>query len=79
MPEDGIEPTRVVYIPGTFYRYANANYAILELLVEDRLGKPFEDFVQAAVLDRLGVAFSSYHQPLPKESGFIRSLVRAPW
>ncbi len=67
MPEDGIEPTRVVQVPGTGYRYANADYAILELLVEDRLGQPFEDFMQATVLDRLGMAHSSYHQPLPQD------------
>jgi CubicO group peptidase (beta-lactamase class C family) len=67
MPEDDIEATRVVNVPGTSYRYANADYAILELLVEDRLGQPFEDFMQAAVLDRLGMTFSSYHQPLPKD------------
>lgn len=67
MPEDDIESTRVVNIPGTSYRYTNADYAILELLVEDRLGQPFEDFVQATVLDRLGMAWSSYHQPLPPD------------
>lgn len=66
MPEDGIEPTRVVIVPGTHYRYTNADYAILELLVEDRLGQPFDDFVQDAVLDRLGMVMSSYHQPLPQ-------------
>jgi CubicO group peptidase (beta-lactamase class C family) len=66
MPEDNIEPTRVVNVPGTSYHYINADYAILELLVEDCLGQPFEDFMQVAVLDRLGLAFSSYHQPLPQ-------------
>jgi len=66
MEEDGIEPTRVVNIPGTSYRYTNADYAILELLVQDRIGQPFEDFMQAVVLDRLGMSFSSYHQPLPQ-------------
>ena len=67
MPEDDIEPTRVVDVPGTLFRYANADYAILELFVEDQLGQPFEDFVQAAVLDRLGMELSSYHQPLPQD------------
>jgi CubicO group peptidase (beta-lactamase class C family) len=67
MPEDGTEPTRVASVPGTLYRYANADYAILELLLEDRLGQPFEDFVQAAVLDRLGMELSSFHQPLPRD------------
>jgi CubicO group peptidase (beta-lactamase class C family) len=67
MPEDSIEPTRVVTVPGTSYRYANADYAILELLIQDRLDKSFEDFVQDAILDRLGMSFSSYHQPLPQD------------
>lgn len=67
LPEDGIEPTRVVQVPGTSYRYANADYAILELLVEDRLDQPFEDFMQEAVLDRLGMSLSSYQQPLPQD------------
>jgi CubicO group peptidase (beta-lactamase class C family) len=67
LPEDDIEPTRVVSVPGTSYRYTNADYAILELLVQDRLDQPFEDFMQATVLDRLGMAFSSYHQPLPPD------------
>jgi CubicO group peptidase (beta-lactamase class C family) len=66
LPEDGIEPTRVMNIPGTSYRYTNADYAILELLVEDLFDQPFEDFMQAVVLDRLGMSFSSYHQPLPQ-------------
>jgi CubicO group peptidase (beta-lactamase class C family) len=66
MPEDDIEATRVGTVPGTSYHYANADYAILELLVEDRLDQPFEDFMQIAILDRLGMAHSSYHQPLPQ-------------
>ena len=65
MPEDDIAPTRVTTVPGTSYRYANADYAIIELLLEDRVGRPFEDIVQTAVLDRLGMASSSYRQPLP--------------
>ena len=66
LPEDDIEPTRVVTVPGTAYRYANADYAILELLVKDRTGQSFEDFMQDTLLDRLGMAHSSYHQPLPE-------------
>jgi CubicO group peptidase (beta-lactamase class C family) len=67
MPQDDIEPTRVVNVPGSSYRYTNADYAILELLVEDRLDRPFEDLMQAAVLDRLGMECSSYRQPLPQD------------
>ncbi len=66
IPEDDIKPTCVVNVPGTSYRYTNADYAILELLVEDRLDQPFEDFMQEVVLNRLGMAYSSYQQPLPQ-------------
>jgi len=71
IPEDDIEPTRVVAVPGSSYRYTNADYAILELLVEDRINQPFEDFMQVAVLDRLGLTYSSYHQPLPPDLGVL--------
>jgi CubicO group peptidase (beta-lactamase class C family) len=67
LPEDYIMPVRVTQVPGTSYRYANADYGILELLIEDRLGQPFDDFMQAAVLDRFDMAHSSYHQPLPPD------------
>ncbi len=71
LPEDGIQATRVASVPGSGFRYTNADYAILELLVEDRISQPFEDFMQAAVLDRLGMAYSSYRQPQP---GRLRAL-----
>jgi CubicO group peptidase (beta-lactamase class C family) len=66
MPQDDIEPTRVTEVPGTSHRYANADYAILELLVEDCTGQPFADFMQASVLNRLDMRMSSYHQALPQ-------------
>jgi CubicO group peptidase (beta-lactamase class C family) len=67
MPEDNIQPTCVVNVHGTNYHYTNADYAILELLVEDHLGQPFADFMQSALLDRIGMAYSSYRQPLPAD------------
>jgi CubicO group peptidase (beta-lactamase class C family) len=66
LPEDGIAPTRVAAVPGSAYRYTNADYAILELLVQDRLHQPFAEFMQGTALDRLGMASSSYRQPLPR-------------
>lgn len=65
IPEHGTQSTRVVNVPGSSYHYANADYAILELLVEDRIGRPFADLMQAVVLDRLNMQNSSYQQPLP--------------
>lgn len=58
-------PVQVVAIPGTRYRYANADFAIVELLVRDVTGKPFEEFMDSSVLGPLGLAASTYLQPLP--------------
>ncbi len=58
-------PTRVTAVPGSRYRYANADYAILELLVRDVTGEPFAAFMAQRVLEPLGLASSTYEQPLP--------------
>jgi CubicO group peptidase (beta-lactamase class C family) len=60
-------PTFVAAVPGTSYNYANANYAILELLVEDVTQTPFVTFMEQTVLEPLGLASMTYEQPLPVE------------
>jgi CubicO group peptidase (beta-lactamase class C family) len=60
-------PTFVATAPGTQYNYANANYAILELLVEDVTQIPFVTFMEQTVLEPLGLASMTYQQPLPVE------------
>jgi CubicO group peptidase (beta-lactamase class C family) len=62
---DGV--TRVTMVPGTKFRYANADYAILALLVVDVTQKPFSEFMQETVLGPLGMTSSTYEQPLPEE------------
>ena len=62
---DADGPARVTDIPGSHYRYANADFAIVELLVRDATGVPFEAFMQETVLDPLEMASSTYVQPLP--------------
>ena len=58
-------PTFVATVPGTSYNYANANYAILELLVEDVIQTPFATFMAEAVLKPLGLTSMTYQQPMP--------------
>ncbi len=60
-------PTRVTAVPGSRYRYANADYAILELLVGDVTGEPFAALMARRVLEPLGMSSSTYEQPLPPE------------
>jgi CubicO group peptidase (beta-lactamase class C family) len=59
--------TYVAMIPGSEYRYANADYAIVELLVEDVMVKPFPEFMRETVLDPLGMTSSTFEQPLPED------------
>jgi len=56
---------RVTEVPGAEYRYANLGYGIVELLVEDVTQQPFETFMQQTVLDPMGMASSTFEQPLP--------------
>jgi CubicO group peptidase (beta-lactamase class C family) len=68
--EPGIDvdgPTRVTAVPGSQYRYANADYAILELLIRDVTGKPFPAFMRETILGPLEMTSSTYEQPLPPD------------
>jgi CubicO group peptidase (beta-lactamase class C family) len=60
-------PARVARVPGSEYRYANADYAILELLLHDVTGKPFPRILWETVLEPLGMDSSTYEQPLPPD------------
>jgi CubicO group peptidase (beta-lactamase class C family) len=68
--EPGVDvdgPTRVTMVPGTEFHYANADYAILGLLMADVTQKPLPEFVGETVLGPLGMASSTLEQPLPEE------------
>ena len=60
-------PTRVTAFPGSQYRYANADYAIVELLIRDVTGKSFPTFMRETILEPLGMTSSTYEQPLPSD------------
>ncbi|MEO5722378.1 MAG: serine hydrolase domain-containing protein [Chthoniobacterales bacterium] len=49
--------------PGRKWKYSGGGYAILQLLVEDISGEPFEDFMQRTVLQPLGMSHSSFVAP----------------
>ena len=58
-------PVRVDFIPGTKFRYSGGGVTIEQLLMMDASGKPFPVLLREAVLDKIGMADSSYEQPLP--------------
>jgi CubicO group peptidase (beta-lactamase class C family) len=52
-------------VPGSQHRYSRGGYDITQQLLMDVAAEPFEDFMQIAVLDPLGMMHSSFRQPLP--------------
>lgn len=51
---------QVGYEPGTEWRYSGGGYAILQLLIEEVSGEPFEGYMQRTIFRPLGMTRSSY-------------------
>ena len=47
--------------PGTAWRYSGGGYALLQLLIEDLSGEPFEAYMQRVVFRPLGMVHSTFH------------------
>jgi CubicO group peptidase (beta-lactamase class C family) len=58
-------PVRVDLLPGTKFRYSGGGTTIVQLALQDVLGKPFPEIMKAAVIDRLALKNSTFEQPLP--------------
>lgn len=54
---------RVGMTPGEQFKYSGGGYSLLQLLVEDVTGEPFEIYMQRAVLQPLAMNNSSYLDP----------------
>lgn len=52
-------------VPGSRWRYSGGGYSVMQQLVMDVTGQPFETVAEELVLKPLGMKHSSYHQPLP--------------
>jgi len=66
-PPLNIPPARIDYLPGSAFRYANAGFSALQILAEDASGQCYPDFAKAVLFDVLGMKYSTFEQPLPKE------------
>ena len=55
--------------PGTEFRYSGSHYAVLEQLLTDVTGTPFDRLMATLVLEPLGMTDSSYNQDFPYEQG----------
>ena len=56
---------RSVAPPGTRVEYSGGGFQILQALVEDVTGQPFATLMRSTLLDPLGMACSTFEQPLP--------------
>jgi CubicO group peptidase (beta-lactamase class C family) len=59
------EAVRVTVAPGTKYEYSGGGTTIMQLLLTDVTQLPFPEIMRTYVLDRVGMKFSTYEQPLP--------------
>src|ERR1700722_13955291 len=64
-PPANTAPIRVEYVPGTKFRYSGGGVTIEQQLVIDVTGKPFPQYMRETVFDKIGMADSTYEQPLP--------------
>lgn len=60
------EPVRVDLAPGSAWRYSGGGYSIVQLMMSEASGQPFDQYMKAAVLDPLGMVQSSFVAPLPR-------------
>jgi CubicO group peptidase (beta-lactamase class C family) len=59
-------PIRVDFVPGSQERYSGGGVTIEQLLMMDVTGKAFPNLMRESVLEKIGMADSSYDQPLPE-------------
>jgi len=60
-------PIRVDAIPGSLYRYSGGGYMIIQQLMEDMTGLPFDELARQIVFEPWGMSTSTMETPLPEE------------
>ncbi|MFG1869219.1 serine hydrolase domain-containing protein [Micromonospora arborensis] len=58
-------PVRSTLLPGSRFRYSGSHYSVLQQLMVDVTGAPFEDLMRTLVLEPLAMADSSFDQQFP--------------
>jgi CubicO group peptidase (beta-lactamase class C family) len=56
-------PIKVKYPPGSKYRYSGGGYCVVQKVVEEVTGEPFETVMKELVLEPLGMSRSNFQQP----------------
>ncbi|MFD1096216.1 serine hydrolase domain-containing protein [Salegentibacter chungangensis] len=55
-------------LPGSNWSYSGGGYTVIQQLIEDVSGLPFEEYMQKEILAPLGMENSSFEQPLPEKT-----------
>ena len=63
-PPANSDPVVVERPPGRVYRYSGGGYMVIQQVLDDATGKPFDQLLQDSVLSPLGMEHSSFDQPL---------------
>ncbi|MBN1224255.1 MAG: beta-lactamase family protein [Candidatus Aminicenantes bacterium] len=71
-------PVRVDMPPGSEWRYSGGGYTVMQLLVSDITGKPFDEYMKKTVLDPIGMKNSTFEQPLPAEKAVLAASAHRP-
>ena len=62
-PPANSPPVRVDTTPGAFWRYSGGGYTVMQLMMDDVTGQPFEQWMATNVIGPFGMAQSSFQQP----------------
>lgn len=57
----------VEYVPGSKHQYSNMGYLVIQLLLEDVMGKPYPQIVKETIFEPLGMKNSTLVHPLKPE------------
>lgn len=77
-PPANNEPVVVDLLPGTQFRYSGGGTTIAQQVVTDVMKRPFADLMRELVLDPVGMADSTFEQPLPAAMA-ARAATAHPW
>ncbi|MBQ4355698.1 MAG: beta-lactamase family protein [Bacteroidales bacterium] len=61
---------KILFQPGTQYKYTNTNYALLALIVEKASGEKFEDYMRKNIFEPAGMTHSFYITERAGKTGF---------
>lgn len=69
-------PVTIEFVPGTKFRYALGDYAIIQQILIDVTGEPFPELMQNLVLGPLHMIHSTFQQPIPEK---LRPVTALPY